>query len=192
MTVFNKLGRALRLPFLSLITLLLLLQTTQAQEAAKTLEWGEHANWRCLKRGDPDSKIAYDLELEDIFIDGRSVLVGEPFVGDVRDLVFVVKNISDRPFAFIQITVILLEVKTALQMPFVRSAESKARPVAPGEQAELRMPKGKIYDWVKASVVSQGAELSTIRRAAIDDFSVGQIARACATARDPRNQPPPR
>jgi hypothetical protein len=195
MTVCNGLGRGLPFAFLSLIALSLLWQTTQAQEAAKTLEWGEHANYNCRKSRALDSKISYDIEQDDILINGRSVLVGEPFVGDVRELVFVVKNVSDRPFAFIQVTVILPEVKIPPQVPFVRSVESKAQPVKPGEQAELRMPRGKIYDWVKDSVTSQGRELSTIKRAAIDGFIVGQIGQGtgvCAAARDPRNQPPPR
>lgn len=194
MTVFNRLGRVSSLAILTLIALWLPVQTTQAQEAAKTLEWGDHANFNCRKHRAPDSKISYEIELEDILINGRSVLVGEPFVGDVRDLVFVVKNISDRPFAFIQVTVILPEVKVPPQVPFVRSVESKAQPVKPGEKTELRVPSGKLYDWVQDAVTSQGMELSTIKRAAIDGFIVGQTGQAsgvCASARDPRNQPPP-
>ena len=194
MDVVSRIGRASRLAFLSLIVLWPG-QTTHAQEAAKTLEWGEHANLTCRKGPGPDSKIAYAIELEDILINGRSVLVGEPFVGDVRDLVFVVKNISDRPLGFFQITVILPEVKRPPQVPFVRSAQSKGQPVPPGEKTELRVPPDKLYDWVKETVVSQGMELSRIKRAAIDGFiveKVGQPVNACATARDPRNEPPPK
>jgi hypothetical protein len=194
MTVLNRLGPLSPLAFLFLMVLLLP-EATHAQEVAKTLEWGEHANFNCRKSRAPDAKTRYEIELEDILNGGRSVLVGEPFVGDIRDLVFVVKNISDRPFEFIQITVILPEVKQPPQVPFIRSAEGKAPSVKPGEQAELRVPKGKLYDWVKDSVTSQGMELSTIKRAAIDGFIVGQTGQAsgvCAAARDPRNQPPPR
>jgi hypothetical protein len=194
MDVVSRIGRASCLAFLSLIVLWPA-QTTHAQEVAKILEWGEHANLTCRRGPARDSKIAYEIELEDILINGRSVLVGEPFVGDVRDLVFVVKNVSDHPLGFIQITVILPEVKRPPQVPFVRSPPSKGQPVPPGEKTELRVPPDKLYDWVKETVASQGMELSTIRRAAIDGFTVekaGQPGNVCATARDPRNEPPPK
>jgi hypothetical protein len=194
MEVFSSSGRLSRLAFLSLIVWWPP-QATQAQEAAKTLEWGEHANLTCRKGSAPDSKVTSEIELEDILINGRSVLVGEPFVGDVRDLVFVVKNISDHPVGFIQITVILPEVKRPPQVPYVRSAQSKGQPVPPGEKTELRVPHDKLYDWVKDTVVSQGLELSTIKRAAIDGFIVekaGQPVNVCARARDARNELPPR
>ena len=194
MNVSSKLAQLSPLPFLSLIVLWPL-QTTQAQAEPKTLEWGEHANYNCRKDRSPDSKITFELELDDILINGRSVLVGEPFVGDVRDLVFVVKNITDHPVGFIQITVILPEVERPPQVPFVRSAQSKAQPVPPGEKTELRVPEGKVYDWVKEAVASQGKELSAIKRAAIDGFvmpKTGQPVSVCATARDSRNVPPQR
>ena len=169
--------------------------TTAAQESAKTLDWGDQAKITCGKRGTAEPKI-FEIELEDILIDGRSVLIGEPFVGDIRDLVFRVKNVSDRPIDFIQITIALPEVKRPPEIPFLRtSSETKNRPVQLGEETELRVPRGKLYDWVNDTVVTQGMELQRIRRAAIYSIIVtksGQPVGECLKARDPRNECPPR
>ncbi|HYW70530.1 MAG TPA: hypothetical protein VE961_05820 [Pyrinomonadaceae bacterium] len=192
MIVLKTLDRPSALALLPLM-FLLLLPSSQAQEAAKTLEWGDRANFNCAKSRGPDTKINYELELEEILANGRSVLIGEPFVADLRELVFVVKNISDRPFAFIQVDVHLREVKTPVQVPFVISGED--RPVSPGEKAELRVPVGKVYNWVKEAVSAQGMELSAIKRGSIEGFIAqksGQPVGVCVTARDPRNEPPAR
>ena len=187
---FDKLIHLERAALFLLVVLLPVLATT-TQESSKTLEWGDHANLNCGKVGTPSSRITYEIELEDILIDGRSVLIGEPFVGDVRNLVFRVRNISDRPVGFIQITVILPEVKRPPQIPFVRAAESKATPVQPGQATELRVPAGKLYDWVNDTVSAQGLELLSIKRAAIDGIIVekdGKPAGSCMTTRDQRNE----
>ena len=182
--------------YVGLVLLIILFSSLSipAQEQPKILEWGDHANLRC--RGVEASKANYAIELEDILIDGRSVLVGQPFVGDVRDLVFRVKNISDGPFGLIQITVVLPEVKRPPEIPFVgTSADSKAKPVAPGQETELRVPSGKLYDWVKDTVAAQGLQLPQIKTAAIDAVIVqtgGQGVSVCIKARDPRNEWRPR
>jgi len=174
-----------------LLVILLSLIGTAAQESPKVLDWGDHANLQCRSVA-PGSKALYEIELEDILIDGRSVLVGEPFVGDVRDLVFRVKNISDTPQGFIQITVVLPEVKRPPEIPFIRaSTQGKRAPVAPGEEAELRVPIGKLYDWVKDTVAAQGIQLEAIKRVAIDSVIVeksGQGVNVCIKSRDPRNE----
>jgi hypothetical protein len=178
----------------SVALLLLPLITTAAQEPAKTLEWSVNPR-TCGSTGAPESKTC-EIELEDILIDGRSILIGEPFVGDIRDLVFRVKNISDRPIAFVQITVVLPDVKHPPEIPFVRtSPESKTKAVQPGEETELRVPSGKLYDWVKDTVAAQGMELQSIKRAAIYSIIVvknGQPLGECLKTRDPRNECSPR
>lgn len=193
MTKHRKMVRSLSVSFLFLFWLWPL-PTTAAQESPKILEWGEHANLNCRKSVDPDSKVTYQLELEDVILNGRSILVGERFVGDVRDLVFVVKNDADRPLEFIQITLVLMDVKRPIQVPFVRPIETRDQ-VRPGEQTELHVPAGKVYDWVNDAVASQGMTLSTIKRAAIDAVTIGSIGQGisgCIRARDPRNQLPPK
>ena len=180
---------------LLLVLLLGCVSVTAAQAASKTLEWSDVARITCGKV-DPSTPTRYEIELEDILIDGKSVFIGEPFVGDVRNLVFVVKNISDRPISFVQITLLLPEVKTPPQIPFIRTtADSKDKPVNPGEQTELRVPAGKLYDWVKDTVASQGLDLQSIRRAAVYAITVvkdGSPVTECIKTRDPRNECPPR
>src|ERR1700737_1907928 len=114
---------------------------TVAQESAKTLDWEDHTNINTGRVDLPWSRRIDEIELEDILIDGRSLLIGEPFIGDIRNLVFRVKNISDGPVGFIQITVTLPEIKHSPQIPFVRtSPDSKSKPLLPGEETELRIP----------------------------------------------------
>jgi hypothetical protein len=163
-----------------------------AQQSPKTLEYGDHLNLKCRNPGPTGSQAIYEIELDDILIDQRPVLIGEPFVGDVRELVFRVKNISDRPQGFIQITVVLPEVKRPPEIPFLRTlTQGKPTPVAPGEAAELRVPTGKLYDWVKDTVAAQDIQLEAIKRVAIDSVIVeksGQAVNVCIKARDPRNE----
>ncbi len=178
-----------------LILMLGSVSATGTQDIPKKLEWSDQARVTCGKVG--ESALAnYAIELEDIRIDGRSIFIGEPFAGDFRNLVFVVKNISDRPINFIQITLVLPEVNPSPpQIPFVRTApDSKSKPVLPGEQTELHVPAGKVYDWVKDTVASQGMDLQNLRRAAMYSFTVekpGSPAGECIKMRDPRNVCPP-
>src|SRR5712692_3961803 len=104
-----------------LLTFFLPAAALAAQESAKTLEWADHANIKTGMVDLPWSRRIDEIELEDILIDGRSILIGQPFIGDIRSLVFRVKNISEGPVGFIQITVTLPEIKHSPQIPFVRT-----------------------------------------------------------------------
>ena len=164
------------------------------QESAKTLIWEDHANINTGRVDLPWSRRIDEIELEDILIDGRSILIGEPFVGDIRNLVFRVKNISDGPVGFIQITLILPEIKHSPQIPFIRtSPDSKNKPLLPGEETELRIPADRgLYDWLRDAVAKEGIELRSIKMAAIDVVIIvsqksGQLPGGCVKTHDPRN-----
>jgi len=169
-------------------------QAIVAQEPAKTLEWEGHRNINSGRVDLPWSRRIEEIELEDILIDGRSILIGEPFVGDIRNLTFRIKNISDGPVGFVQITVTLPEIKVPPQIPFVRAGDIKTqKPLLPGQQAELTISDRKIYDWVADTVAQQGRELKSIRKAAIDVVIIvsqksGQLPGGCVKTRDPRNE----
>jgi len=169
-----------------------------AQESAKTLEWEDHANINTGMVDLPWSRKIDEIELEDILIDGRSVLIGQPFVGDMRNLVFRVKNVSEGPVGFIQITVTLPELNHLPQIPFLRAPESKGKSLLPGEETELRIPPDpSLYDWIKATVADQGKDLPGIKRLAIDVVIIvskksGELSGGCMKTRDPRNQCSPR
>ena len=165
-----------------------------AQESAKTLGWADHANINTGRVDLPWSRRIDEIELQDILIDGRSILIGEPFVGDIRNLVFRVKNISDGSVGFIQITLTLPEIKPSPQIPFIRtSPDNKNRPLLPGEETELRIPPdGGLYDWVRDAVAKQGIKLQSIKKVAIDVVIIvsqksGQLPGGCIKTRDPRN-----
>jgi hypothetical protein len=166
-----------------------------AQESARTLAWADHTNINTGRVDEPWSRRIDAIELEAILLDGKSILIGEPFVGDIRNLTFRVKNISDAPVSFIQITVTLPEIKRSPEIPFVRvrTEGRTAKPLLPGEEAELRIPDIKLYNWVKDAVVAQGRELPSINRAAI--YSVllmvsaqeKQLVGGCLKTADLRN-----
>ena len=175
----------------------LLLTPAVAQESGKTLGWADHTNINSGRIDLPWSRRIDTVELEDILIDGRSIIIGEPFLGDLRDIRFRVKNISDGPIGFIQITVTLPEIKTSPDIPFLRvPADGKAQNLlAPGEEADLRIPDRALYDWVKDSAAKQGRELSTIKRATIYAVLVtspknGEVLGGCLKTLDLRNACP--
>jgi hypothetical protein len=142
-----------------------------AQEVAKTLEWEDHRNPNNGRLDPTWAKRIDALELEDISIDGKSLLVGEPFLGDMRRIVFRVKNISDKAIGFVQITLTLPELKDGpIQIPFVlpRVDGNKATPILPGAEADLRLPDDqKFSDWVRDSAARRGKDLQAIRRVSI-------------------------
>ena len=183
--------------FLKSVALLLLTlfppAAAVAQESAKTLEWRDHSNINTGSVDLPWSRRIEEIELEDMLIDGKSILIGEPFVGDFRRLVFRVKNVSDGPVGFIQITLTLPEMKRLIQIPFIQTAADKKKPLLPGDETELRLPGDQgLYNWISESATKQGQELSNLKRVAIDIVFVtpakgDQVMGGCVRTRDPRN-----
>jgi hypothetical protein len=178
-----------------LLTLFSLTAVTP-QESVRTLEWADHTNINTGRVDGPWSRSIDTIELEAILLDGKSILIGEPFVGDIRNLTFRVKNISEAPVSFIQITVTLPEIKRSPEIPFVsiRTDGRTEKPLMPGEEAELRIPDTKIYNWLKDAVVAQGRELPSIKKAAIYSVLVmvisaqeKQLVGGCLKTADLRN-----
>ena len=118
------------------------LAAVEAQDSPKTVLWADHTNLNSGRTDSPWSRRIDAIELEAILIDGRPVLIGEPFVADIRDLTFRVKNISDAPIGFIQVTLTLPEIKRSPEIPFVRVSVDgkKPTPLLSGEETELRIP----------------------------------------------------
>ena len=180
-----------------LLLTFLLLPAAVAQESGKTLGWADHTNINSGRIDPPWARRIDTVELEDIQIHGRSIMIGEPFLGDLRDIRFRVKNISNGPIGFIQITVMLPEIKISPDIPFVRASASGKEPklLAPGAEADLRIPDRTLYDWVKDSAAKQGRELSTIKRATIYAVLVtspknGEVIGGCLKTLDLRNACP--
>ncbi|HJZ82609.1 MAG TPA: hypothetical protein VKD91_19750 [Pyrinomonadaceae bacterium] len=177
-----------------LLPAVLALTAVVGQESSKTLEWGDHGSINTGRTDSPWSKRIDTIELEAIRIDDRSIMIGEPFVGDIRDLTFRVKNVSDAPVGFIQITLTLPEIKRSPEIPFVRVRTDKRteKALLPGEEGELRIPDAALSNWVKDAAAAQGRELASINRAAIYSVLVisdkgKQIMGGCLKTLDPRN-----
>jgi len=142
-----------------------------AQDQSRILEWANHTSINAGKVDLPWSRQIDTIELEEILVGGKPVTIGEPFAGEIDwifDLAFRVKNISQEPIGFVQITVTLPQMKQSPQIPFVAlsSNPKNQNGFLPGAEVELRIPPGKLHDWVKESVAKE-IELSKIRRAAI-------------------------
>src|SRR5215510_5859362 len=152
------------------LTSLVFMSFALGQEQTKVLEWANHTN--IYGKVDlPWSKQIDTIELQDILVGGKSVTIGEPFAGEIdwiSGLTFRVKNVSTEPIGFIQITVKLPQMKQSPEIPFVRiSADPKSQKgLMPGDETDLQISPGKLYDWVKTSVARE-TELSKISRAAI-------------------------
>src|SRR5436305_14116210 len=71
--------------------------------------------------------------------------------------------------ASLLITVTLPEITRSPQIPFLAPCGNRENQTClrPGEQVDLKIPEGKLYDWVKEQVAKE-KEVSAINRAAID------------------------
>lgn len=166
-----------------------------AQEQAKTIQWSTQADITGAGFLVPPewSKQVDQIELEDILLGDKSIVIGEPFAGDIRDVRFRLKNISDKPIDFAQITLLLPELKHSPPIPFLRTEGGR---VQPGEQIELRIP-AKMHQWVADYVAKNRKELSNLTKAAIYLVQVGALEGEGAgggfmKTRDPRNACPAR
>jgi hypothetical protein len=112
------------------------------------------------------------FEIEDITVEGKSILIGQPFVAsdDWLNAVTVrIKNVSQQKFQTIQMTLILPEIKISPQIPvcYGCASEERRKGFGPGEEVELRtIPSDKFYNWVKTSITKE-TSLSSITTAEI-------------------------
>src|SRR5580765_8259744 len=127
-----------------------------AQEPAKTVNWTTRADLSDKMIPLEWSKRIDEIELEEILIDGKSIAIGEPFAGDFRNLRFRLKNISDKPIDFLQITLLLPEIKHSPPIPLLRIQVEKEGPVQPGQESEVGVIPGKHYDGVTHMVSRRG------------------------------------
>jgi len=170
----------------------------RAQER-KTVEWANHRNPNTGEIGEPWSKQIDTVKLEEIQIEGRVVTIGDPVpagIDWINELTFRVRNISAEDITFIQITVTLPELNHSPQIPFLASCGNRENQMClrPGEQADLRIPKGKLYDWVKEQVAREKG-LSAISRAAIyavfaQSRNGKEVMAGCLQTADARNTCP--
>ena len=148
------------LPVTASLLILIVFAFAPAQEQRKMVEWANHRNINTGEIAEPWSKQIDALELEEILIGGRVVTIGDPVragIDWINELIFRVKNISAEDITFVQITVTLPEITRSPQIPFLAPCGNRENQTClrPGEQVDLKIPKGKLYDWVKEQVAKE-------------------------------------
>lgn len=137
------------------------------------------------------------VEIEDIAVEGKSIIVGKPFAAAddwLKSLTFRVRNNSEQRLLRVQITLILPEMNA--QSPDIvfcygcAVAEREAG-LMPGEVVELKMLGGDFYDWVRSRIVEKGS-ISRINKAEIRNMYVTLPAgptwfSGCVKTANPRN-----
>jgi len=179
---------------LGALVTLIAVTSAWAQDQGKVLVWAHEE----LKSGrvDPNwSQQIEAIELEDILLAGKSITIGKPFAADadwIRDLTFRIRNVSGSVVTFAQITLTLPQLIHPIQIPYlVGSYDKKAISLSPGEEVDLKIFQGNLYQWVKDSVAKE-MELSRISKAALSFVYVTSESRGkehgiCVKVVDSRN-----
>ena len=156
------------------LALALLASPAFSQSQNKTILWDERPQGSDPRENaQPPLKLLTQIdtiEVEDVLVEGVPIKIGEPFTAGVdwlRNIVFRVRNLSNEPLGFVQITLTLPQLKHQLQIPFVACKAGTQACLKPSEELQLRMPGGGLYDWVKKTASDQGQEITTINQAQI-------------------------
>jgi len=158
---------------------LLLITPGFSQNQNKVLEWSKSPVGSMNERYGPNIQLFKQIdgiEIEDILLGDKSIRMGEPFGADIdwiRNITFRVKNISGGQLMGIQVTVILPEMNTSPQIVFIAGCahSENQKCLMPGDEVELKFPRGHMYDWVK-EMVAKERNISTISKAMISTMIV--------------------
>src|SRR5260370_27274374 len=140
------------------------------------------------------------IEIESIQVEGRSIILGEPFTARddwLGNTQFRIKNISGHRLEFVQITLVLPEItEGSPQLPFICTqcrVDKKQITIEPGAEVDLPLPV-PIYSWSKG-VIAQKTSLASVTNARI----LNAIAKVpekiswssdCVRTSDPKNACP--
>lgn len=150
-----------------------------SQTQNKLVEWTPRpigTNKESVAQGIKLFQLIEDIEIEDVAVAAGSITIGQPFPADddwLRDIVVRVRNVSDRRFTAIQMTLILPEMNHSspdVVYCYGCAPSEKLKRVSPGETVELKMLDGGFYDWVKSRAAEKG--ISQISKAQIRDMFV--------------------
>jgi len=114
-----------------------------------------------------------DFEIEEILVEGKSIIIGQPFTASndwLNAIKVRIKNVSQQKFQFIQITLSLPQIMGGPIIPvcFGCALADREKGIAPAEEVELQtVHSDKFYDWVKTSI-SAKTSLSNISTAQIE------------------------
>lgn len=184
-----------------LLLVLLVSSTVFSQTQTKMVEWAKDP---ISTSNAKSSKLLLQdridgVEIEDIFVAGNSVTIGQPFAaGDdwVETLSACVKNVSREKISAIQITFSFPELGNAspdFVICYGCAGSERQKGVQPGEEVELKCPGGGMYEWVKQKVAEKG--ISRIVRIQIREMYVTlpdgtKWFSGCIKTADPKNACP--
>jgi hypothetical protein len=153
--------------------------------------------------GQADAVAQFDtLEIEDILVEGQSIIMGQPFdAGDdwLKHITIRLKNISEQRFSFIQVDLVFPQIrgKEAYWLPvfYPFTAEQRAQGFGPGEVIELTTWKDENILNRHLARIAEQAPLSTIMIAQIHSVLVilqdGSSRRSeCIRTANPQNACP--
>jgi hypothetical protein len=165
-------GRLGRITILAMVAL----SGTAALAQSKLVVWPKEPGRRIRPGGQPGGQsnalAQFDsFEIEDITVEEKSIIIGQPFVASddwLNAITIRIKNVSQQKFRTIQMTLTLPEIKSGPDIPLCYGCAIKERSVfAPGDEVELKtLQSSKFYDWVKLSI-SEKTSLSSITTAQI-------------------------
>ena len=148
-----------------------------AQTQNKLIVWGKERGRGMKAAGTPGGQSNVlaqfdDFEIEEILVEGKSIIIGQPFSASddwLNDIKVRIKNVSRQKYQFIQITLGLPQIMGGPAIPvcFGCALADRENGIAPGEEVELQtVHSDKFYDWVKTSI-SAKTSLSSISTAQI-------------------------
>lgn len=121
--------------------------------------------------GTQEVRVLNQVEIENITV-GKPVVMGGEFAADddwLKNLVIRVRNISGKPLASIQVTLVLPQFGPGspnVVYCYGCAPEERAKGIADGEAVDLKMPGGGFYEFVKERAAEKGG-IAQINKAQI-------------------------
>jgi hypothetical protein len=186
------------------LLLLLPVSMGHAQNASRMVQWSSHPQGSNNEMASPPLRLfaqLNEIEIEEVRVEGTPITIGAPFGASadwLRNMGFRVKNLSDQSLISLQITLTLPQLQGAIQIPYLApgcNLKIKQACVQPGQEVELTMPAGGLYDWVKNSARERGTDFANINTATIMFAMVvlvdgTQWSSGCARTADPKSACP--
>jgi hypothetical protein len=168
-----------------------------SQTQNTVIEWPGKLRFKNVGKSSHVVQIMDDAEIEDVSVEGKSIIIGQPFGATddwLKAVIVRIRNVSGHPFSTIQLNLSLPEIKGPdIPMCYGCAEAERRKGIMPGEEVELRSLGGPIYEWVKGSLEKNG--ISRISRAQISSTLVilrdgTQWTSECVKTANPQNACP--
>lgn len=156
--------RLVRIIFLAVMALALSGTFALVQGQTKLIVWPKEPGRRIRPAGTPggwSNQLAQfdSFEIEDITVEGRSIIIGQVFAASddwLNAITVRIKNVSQQKFQTIQMTLTLPEIKGPdIPLCYGCAVEESRKGIAPGEEVELKSVYGKSYELIKGALTEK-------------------------------------